>query len=201
MASTPTYIYVAGIGNAGPTHWQRIWHERAEDGVWVGHEDWDNPDSDTWTKDLQATLSSLDGEKIIVAHSLGCLIVAEWAQDNLDSDIIGAFLVAVPDTDGPSFPAEATGFGSRALTGLPFASNVVASENDPYGTLAHAATAAALLGAVAAWATRGTSTPIRIWPNGPKADGCWTIAFVGGPAMVSADAARGSPRPMDERAP
>ena len=50
----------------------------------------------------------------------------------------GAFLVAVPDPQSEWFPATAHGFAPVPMAPLPFRSLVVASANDPFGSLAHA---------------------------------------------------------------
>ena len=93
MPST-TFVFLAGIGNSGPEHWQYMWHQRVG-GVWVEHDSWDEPSRDAWVKDLDEALRGVDGPKILVAHSLGCLLVTEWAAEHADPAIEGAFLVFV----------------------------------------------------------------------------------------------------------
>jgi predicted alpha/beta hydrolase family esterase len=44
-------------------------------------------------------------------------------------------LVAVPDPAGPAFPDEARSFAQVPEQPLPFPSLIVASANDPYGTV------------------------------------------------------------------
>jgi uncharacterized protein len=120
-----TYIFIAGIGNSGPDHWQSMWYKRAGNGVWVEHESWEIPVRDAWVKDLDDALTAIEGAKILIAHSLGCTLVTEWAREHGDDAIAGAFLVAMPDVRGSHFP----------------------SEDDPYGSLEHSAAAAEGLGA------------------------------------------------------
>lgn len=50
----------------------------------------------------------------------------------------GALLVALPDPAGPAFPVDAHGFGPVPHERLPFPTCVVASSDDPYGSLAFA---------------------------------------------------------------
>jgi predicted alpha/beta hydrolase family esterase len=70
-------------------------------------------------------------------------VVAHWAQ-TAGIQIVGALLVAVPDPDGPAFPAQASGFSPLPLTAFTFPSRVVASTDDPYASLPFSqATAAA----------------------------------------------------------
>ena len=57
-----------------------------------------------------------------------------------------ALLVAVPDPNGPRYPAEAKSFGEVPLTRLGFHTRVVASHDDPYGSFEHANRCAAAWG-------------------------------------------------------
>jgi predicted alpha/beta hydrolase family esterase len=52
---------------------------------------------------------------------------------------LGAFLVSVPDPDGPAFPAEAASFKAPDNP-LPFPALIVASTTDPFGTLEYSQT-------------------------------------------------------------
>jgi predicted alpha/beta hydrolase family esterase len=73
---------------------------------------------------------------VLVAHSLACLLVIHWAMQSR-LRIAGAFLVSVPDPDGPEFPSAAASFRAIPEDPLPFPSLIVASTDDPYGTLAY----------------------------------------------------------------
>jgi len=133
------YLFLAGIGNSEHDHWQRIWwRSLGPNGHWLEHADWDNPVADTWVDDLERCVGTLFGPKVFIAHSLSCLLVAEWTKRHGAADVAGAFLVAVPDPQGPAFPREAIGFGHALEGGLPFPAVMIASTNDKYGTLAHA---------------------------------------------------------------
>ena len=145
--TTATVVFLAGIGDSEQEHWQRHWYRRAQEAVWVEHDDWDVPVCEAWVADLDRTLRATPGPKLIVAHSLGCLLVPEWAAEHEDPEILGAFLVAVPDPNGSAFPQEAVGFGTRRRNSMPFLSVVVASRDDPYGSLDHARQMAAAWGA------------------------------------------------------
>ena len=151
MAQQPTYVFLAGIDNSGPDHWQRQWYEReAPNSVWVEHASWDRPVRDAWVKDLSDTLAGVTGPAVLIAHSLGCALLGEWAreQDGRTAEVRGAFLVAAPDPEGENFPAAAEGFSAAAYeAALPFPAVVVTSEDDPYGTVEHATAVAGRLGA------------------------------------------------------
>jgi uncharacterized protein len=129
-----TPVFLAGIGNSGPTHWQSIWFRAAKPAHWVEHADWDTVSCARWVEELNSALASISGPKLLVGHSLGCILALEWAKRHHDPDVAGAFLVAVPDVEGPKFPAEATGFASAIGAHLPFPAIMIASSNDPYST-------------------------------------------------------------------
>jgi hypothetical protein len=137
-----TYVFLAGVSNSGPEHWQRMWLDRVEGGIWVEHDDWDAPERDAWVSDLQKAVWRIRGSMVFVAHSLGCLVVAEWANERSDPAVKGAFLVAPPDPYGPGFPPDAGGFGGSTSAPLGFPSLVVASRDDPYSTIDFARTTA-----------------------------------------------------------
>jgi predicted alpha/beta hydrolase family esterase len=85
-------------------------------------------------------------EIVLVAHSLGCLTVAHYAQ-NPENRILGAMLVAPADPDRDDFPEEIHGFDPCPTQTLPFPSYVVGSQNDPWCSLERAETMAADWGA------------------------------------------------------
>jgi predicted alpha/beta hydrolase family esterase len=169
MQPSTTIVFIAGIGNSGPEHWQYMWHQRVG-GVWVEHDSWDEPVRDAWVKDLDEALRTVDGPKVLVAHSLGCTLVTEWAADHADPTVEGAFLVAVPDPHGSEFPTEAVGFDTPKSAPLPFPSLVVTSVNDPYGSAEHAAAVADQLGArlvdVGPKGHINASSGLGDWPEG-----------------------------------
>lgn len=140
------YIFLAGIGNSEPEHWQAIWF-RALGGRWVEHADWDCPCADVWVADFERDVRDLAGPKVLIGHSLGCLLAVEWARRHRDADVKGSFLVAPPDVGGPNFPRSAIGFAPATDGPPPLPALVVASTNDPYASFASARSAAKAWGA------------------------------------------------------
>ena len=141
-----TVLTFPGIGNSGPQHWQSLWEQRnPEFFSRISQRDWDNPVCEEWASVLESTVRSTRSPVVVVAHSLACLAVAHWAAKK-HSPIKAALLVAVPNPEGPSFPAEAIGFAPLPRPRFSFPSIVVASTDDPYGSLAHAETCASLWG-------------------------------------------------------
>jgi predicted alpha/beta hydrolase family esterase len=136
--STLRVVFQPGVGNSEREHWQSIWARGTPDAVWVEQRDWDHPVRDEWVATLAATVRGTPGRKVIVAHSLGCLAVADAAAVLLGGEVIGAFVVAVPDVSSPQFPREAVGFRPALELSLPFPSVLVASADDPYASLEYA---------------------------------------------------------------
>ena len=133
-------LIVAGLWNSGPQHWQTHWERKYSKWERVAHRDWQNPDRDEWVAELDAAIAACEGRPILVAHSLGCMLVAQWAQwacthGGSPLKIAGAFLVAPSDVEAPSYPIDAGGFAPIPMAPLPFPSVVVASTNDEYAAI------------------------------------------------------------------
>jgi uncharacterized protein len=129
-------LLVPGIGNSGPSHWQSLWEAEDEQCKRVHQRDWDHPVYVDWMAALEIAVREAGPKPLIVAHSLGCLLVARWLSQT-SQEIAAAFLVAVPDPDGANFPQQATGFSPVPPVQLPCASMVVASTDDPYGDITY----------------------------------------------------------------
>ena len=128
-------LIVAGLWNSGPEHWQTHWEHKYSKWERVAHRDWSNPERDEWVAELDAAIAHCEGRPILVAHSLGCMAVAHWAQCGSHMKIAGAFLVAPSDVEAPSYPVDPNAFAPVPMAPLPFPSVVVASSNDPFATL------------------------------------------------------------------
>ncbi len=135
-------LVVAGLWNSGPAHWQTLWEKQFPAWQRVPHRDWTNPACEEWIAELDAAIATSEsGPPILVAHSLGCALVAKWAgwaQAASHLHIAGAFLVAPSDIDAPGYPSDAQGFQPMPMQQLPFPSIVVASSTDPWVTLERA---------------------------------------------------------------
>jgi len=165
-----TALLLPGIGNSGPEHWQSLWEGTNPSFVRIQQRDWDNPVCNEWSEVLESTLSRLGSDVVIVAHSLACALVAHWTV-NTKQIVRGALLVAPPNPDGPSFPKEAVGFSPMPLRSLPFPSIVVASSNDPYGSLEFAKSTAT------AWGSRFVSIGAAGHINSQSGLGEWNEGF------------------------
>ncbi len=131
---------------------------------------------------------------VIVAHSRGCLTALEWLARH-SGVAAGAFLVAVPDPEGPDFPATITGFsrphGHRVEPLL-----MVGSTDDPYAGWAYTVATSHCAGCVPG-GTRLCRPHQHGLGRGPWPEGRALLAgFVAGPPRHGMRRpARVSPRP------
>jgi hypothetical protein len=136
LVNIPTLI-LPGIGNSDHAHWQTLWESANSTFVRVQQRDWNSPVCHEWVNALEHAVAEMGESPVLVAHSLGCLCVAHWAA-RTTLKVKGALLVALPDPEEAGFPSEAKGFSPVPLRSFGFPSIVVASSNDPYGSLGFA---------------------------------------------------------------
>lgn len=129
-------LIVPGLGGSGPHHWQTYLERSFPGASRVHQDDWDRPDRNAWTERLTAAVEASPGA-VLVAHSLGCAVVAHATAEHPDLPVAAALLVAPADVDraydGPD--DRLRGFAPMPCTPLPFRSILVASTDDPFMTL------------------------------------------------------------------
>jgi len=160
-------LTLAGLWNSGPQHWQTHWERKHPHWTRVPHRDWNNPACHEWVAELDAAIAGCEGTPLVVAHSLACVLVAQWARSGSPLKISGALLVAPSDIDAPSYPIAANGFGPMPLEQLPFPSIVVASSNDEYVSVERARQFAQ------AWGSRFVEIGPAGHINGDSGYGAW----------------------------
>lgn len=120
-------LILPGLHDSGPGHWQSWLEQLSPGALRVRQADWARPDLTAWSARIDATLAAEPpGHWLAVAHSFGCLALAEHLGRRSDSPIVAALLVA---------PADPVKFGvAGRLQGraLPLPSVVVGSGNDPW---------------------------------------------------------------------
>jgi len=162
-------LLVPGIGNSGPTHWQSLWEARYSNVLRLQQQDWEHPVCDAWAEVLELAVRQCAEPPIVVAHSLGCLVVARWAAHSAQA-IHAALLVAVPDPAAASFPVEATGFLPLPSTLAGRRLTVVSSTNDPFSSPAYTEQRVAAWGAehicLGARGHLNASSGLADWPEG-----------------------------------
>src|SRR5690554_7815355 len=74
------YLIVPGWHGSEEEHWQSHWERSLPRAQRVQQKDWVKPDLNDWVEALGRHISSLHGQVILIAHSLGCVTIAHWAQ-------------------------------------------------------------------------------------------------------------------------
>ncbi len=133
------YLIVPGVTNSSENHWQSRWEREFPDKFRrIQQTEWDRPVCSDWIAKIETDVQETGWENVIlVAHSLGCIAVANWAKE-FGTKIKGAFLVGPSDCEAASYRFETKGFAPIPREPLPFPSVVVASTNDQYITLERA---------------------------------------------------------------
>lgn len=145
-------LIIPGLGNSGPEHWQTRWERKLKTARRVEQASWDWPDRDDWVDRIVAEVARSTRPVFLVAHSLGVIALANAAPRLPtvgDTRVVGAFLVAPPDTARADMPPEVSAsFGPPPRDPLPFPSMLIASSTDPWCDYAVADDLAAAWGAV-----------------------------------------------------
>ncbi len=143
-----TTLIIPGWYGSGEGHWQSWWLETDADAQRVDQKDWEQPSFEGWLANLLRAIEAAPPRPLLVAHSLGAILVAQLGTRYPHLAIGGALLVAPADVDDPSWtPAQIAAFGPVPLRRLPFPSTVIASRNDPFVRFDRAKAFAAAWGA------------------------------------------------------
>ncbi|MBT0570259.1 alpha/beta hydrolase [Curvibacter sp. CHRR-16] len=127
-------LLLAGWQNSGPDHWQSRW-EVLHGFQRVQQHDWMTPRRGDWMMQLEeAVLASGRDDLLLVAHSLGCVLVAAWASHSQHTHrVAGALLVAPGDVESrPDLAALLPSWLPIERQPLPFTSVLLGSSNDPF---------------------------------------------------------------------
>ena len=125
-------LLLPGWLDSGPTHWQSRW-EQARGYCRVTQSDWVWPKRGDWMARLEEVLLESEAPALLVAHSLGCHLVAAWAaHSQRTARVRGALLVALPDIERDEMPPNLRAWRPVLRQRLPFPSIAVVSQDDPY---------------------------------------------------------------------
>jgi predicted alpha/beta hydrolase family esterase len=131
-------LLLPGWENSGPQHWQSLWEAR-HGYVRVEQHDWMRPLRGDWVARLEEVLLTRDEPAVLVAHSLGCLLVAAWASASRNTHRVKAALLVAPgDAERDELRGALHTWSPIPLQALPFPSVLLASRNDPYCALERA---------------------------------------------------------------
>ncbi|HTI87103.1 MAG TPA: alpha/beta hydrolase [Alphaproteobacteria bacterium] len=140
-------LIVPGLGGSGPSHWQSVWESELPDATRVEQADWDQPHRDAWIAAVRQAIAAKPGS-VVVAHSLGCILLAHLLAEHPETPVAAALLVAPADVERLTPAPECVRrFAPVPTNRLPFPSIVVASGNDPFASFARAESLAAAWGA------------------------------------------------------
>lgn len=125
-------LLLPGWQNSGPEHWQSRWEARFGDKR-VEQHDWMRPLRGDWQIQLEEAVLAASQPVVLAAHSLGCILVAWWAQHSKNTQKVrGALLVAPGDVEREDLRQQIPGWAPIARQRLPFSAHLVAASNDPY---------------------------------------------------------------------
>jgi len=140
-------LLLPGWQNTGPDHWQSRWETRYGY-TRVQQHDWMRPLRGDWMAQLEEAVLSHSQPCVLVAHSLGCLLVASWAAHSRNTaKVRGALLVEPGDAEREELRPMLASWAPVTMQALPFNSLLFASHNDPYCSLERASAMAAAWGA------------------------------------------------------
>ena len=138
-----TGLILPGWQNSSPGHWQSLW-EHQWGYLRVEQSDWETPLRGDWQIVLEDCLLNLHAQHVqqqriepfqvvLIAHSLGCHLVSTWAHFSAHTHWVkAAWLVAPPDLSRADVPGALRTWRTPVLAPLPFPSQVMFSDNDPF---------------------------------------------------------------------
>src|SRR5437764_14596500 len=99
-------LTIPGLWNSGPQHWQTLWEARYPSFRRVQQRDFEKPDRSEWVANLEMAVTDCATPPVLAAHSLGCSLVAQWAEHCGRQAVLGAFLVAPSEGEDRDHPIE-----------------------------------------------------------------------------------------------
>lgn len=123
-------LLLQGWLGSGPGHWQRHWLRLRPHWRLVDFGSWEQPDPRGWRSALAQAIAACERPPLLIAHSLGCLVLAGPGAP----EVAAALLVAPPDPGRPDTPEPLRPFHPvpRARFGVP--GQLLLSSDDPYGS-------------------------------------------------------------------
>ena len=170
MTHSTNILILPGWQDSGPGHWQSLWQNR-HGYQRVEQHDWLQPLRGDWIARLEDVVLSTSAPAVLVAHSLGCMLVAAWAAHSRNTHRVKAALLVAPgDVEHEALRPMLASWSPIPLQALPFKSTLVASQDDPFCSFARAqgfaaAWGSALVDAGAAGHINADSG-LDVWPQG-----------------------------------
>jgi predicted alpha/beta hydrolase family esterase len=165
------FLVLPGWLGSDATHWQTRW-ESQEGFERVEQDDWLWPKRGDWMARLEEVLLASEQPAVLIAHSLGCHLVAAWAAHTQHRGRVrAAFLVAVPDVERDDMPPNLFSWRPMERRRLPFPSVAVVSSDDPYCAPARAHDL------LQAWGSEMFDLGARGHVNGESGLGDWPLGL------------------------
>ena len=132
MSATTTILLLPGWQDSDAPHWQSRWEAVHSDHRVEQHE-WIHPRRGDWLARLEEEVLAAPGPVALVAHSLGCILVAAWAAHSRHTaKVRAALLVAPGDLERDDLRQMIPGWAPIVRQRLPFPSLLIAANDDPY---------------------------------------------------------------------
>jgi predicted alpha/beta hydrolase family esterase len=130
--TAPTILLLPGWQNSDAPHWQSRWEAVHGDRRVEQHE-WMRPLRGDWSARLEEEVLASREPVVLVAHSLGCILVAAWAAHSRNTHKVqAAFLVAPGDLEREDLRQMIPGWAPIVRQPLPFRALMIAASDDPY---------------------------------------------------------------------
>ncbi len=128
-----TFI-VPGINGSDAFHWQTMW-EQKYGYIRINQKEWAKPLYSDWEEVLvnQILAQSGNGKVRIIAHSLGCILVAK-ALDKIRTFCKEIILVAPADLDSCEMLRSLDSFQPLPRYSLDISGTIIFSRNDPFAS-------------------------------------------------------------------
>ncbi|MCM2341814.1 alpha/beta fold hydrolase [Rhodoferax sp.] len=172
MTDSANILILPGWQGSGPQHWQSLWQAQFAYQR-VAQHDWLRPLRGDWIARLEDVVLSTDAPAVLVAHSLGCMLVASWASHSRNTHRVKAALLVAPgDVEQEALRPVLRSWSPIPLQPLPFKSTLVASQDDPYCSFARAQDFAAAWGSTLVDAGAAghinADSGLGDWPQGQR---------------------------------
>jgi uncharacterized protein len=162
------YLIVPGWAGSGPDHWQTAWQDELGASR-IAMVDWCDRRRETWVAAIDAAVAAHPTPPTLIAHSLGCIAAAHWAQRRRRT-LRAALFVAPADVESARCRNTLGDFAPLPRQRLPFPSAVVTSDDDPYIAHDRAAELASQWGSdlhvIAGGGHLNAASKLGSWPRG-----------------------------------
>lgn len=131
-------LIIPGWAGSDESHWQSRWLAKLSTARLVEQDDWHKPRLNAWSERLLTAATGKTRPQVLVAHSIGCIVVAAAAAQlaaatEAPGHIAGAWLVAPPSEKAvQAIPGVDPAFTPFPRAKLPFPAMLVSASDDPY---------------------------------------------------------------------